>query len=121
MARSIKNRLSLFQKQIINNNQELDYLSETVIDFAAFPTQEFIFLVRQEHVGRIDLISYQAYGTANLWWLVAQRNQIIDPLSELSMGQEILIPALTDYYNFFNLEVKVEEETDLIFDKRVLD
>lgn len=121
MTRNIKNRLSLFKKEIINNNQELDYLSETLIDFAAFPSQEFVFLVRQEHIGRIDLISYETYGSADLWWLVAQRNQIIDPLTELYMGQEILIPSLSDYYNFFNLEIKVEEETDLIFDKRVIE
>lgn len=42
--------------------------------------------------GRPDLISFRAYGTARYAWLVLQYNTIVDPVTELTTGAEILLP-----------------------------
>lgn len=44
---------------------------------------------------RPDLLSYQEYGTAGLWWVFAVRNPdvIIDPINDFLSGLEIYIPV----------------------------
>lgn len=44
---------------------------------------------------RPDLMSYQEYGTPNLWWVFAVRNPnlLIDPIEDFLSGLEIFIPA----------------------------
>ena len=44
---------------------------------------------------RPDLLSYQEYGTVNLWWVFAVRNPdlIIDPIEDFVSGLEIYVPA----------------------------
>lgn len=51
--------------------------------------------VTPDDIDRIDRISYQYYGTPELWWLIAQVNDI-DPL-ELYEGQELVIPNIREF------------------------
>jgi hypothetical protein len=114
----MKNRLTLFKKELVNGNLEVDYLSNKVINFDTFPTQERVFIVRSDVLGRIDLISYEVYRTVDLWWLIALRNDIIDPVDGLYLGQKLYIPSLLDYYDFYNKNLKPEDEVDVTFDQR---
>lgn len=43
---------------------------------------------------RPDLMSFNEYGTPNLWWVFAMRNPdiLIDPILDFSAGVEIYIP-----------------------------
>lgn len=43
---------------------------------------------------RPDLISYAAYGTEKLWWLICTANSIVDPHTELVAGKLIKIPVI---------------------------
>ncbi len=43
---------------------------------------------------RPDMISYAAYGTSDLWWLICSSNAIIDPNTELNAGKQIKIPII---------------------------
>jgi hypothetical protein len=43
---------------------------------------------------RPDIISFAAYGTVNLWWLICTANSIIDPNTELNAGKQIKIPII---------------------------
>lgn len=43
---------------------------------------------------RPDLISYAAYGTEKLWWLICTANSIVDPHTELYAGKLIKIPTI---------------------------
>jgi hypothetical protein len=38
-----------------------------------------------------DNISFEYYGTPNLWWLVALMNNVINPFEELEVGSHIKI------------------------------
>lgn len=44
---------------------------------------------------RPDLMSYNEYGTAKLWWVFSVRNpdSLIDPIEDFKAGLEIYVPA----------------------------
>ena len=48
--------------------------------------------ITQEYINRPDLISYKAYGTPDLWWVIYEFNGIRDPLFELKIGTILRIP-----------------------------
>jgi len=43
---------------------------------------------------RLDAIAYKYYGNYQLWWVIAVANNILDPFTELKIGQTIRIPYL---------------------------
>jgi len=55
--------------------------------------EEFIIL-EEKYVNRIDLIAFKFYENSKYWWLIALRNNISDPLKELTKGTRLLIPKL---------------------------
>lgn len=66
---------------------------------AAWSTRQFLFLEPDatDFIHRIcdgdfiDAISFKYYGTVNLWWAIADVNNIACPL-DLQVGAEIRIP-----------------------------
>jgi hypothetical protein len=44
---------------------------------------------------RPDLLSYEQYGTADLWWVFSVRNPdiLIDPINDFVTGLQIYIPS----------------------------
>ncbi len=50
--------------------------------------------IQQDLIQRLDLISQKAYGTPNLWWVIAEFNGINDPLFDLRPGTILRIPSL---------------------------
>ena len=46
----------------------------------------------------IDLIAANFYGDENLWWIIAEINEMFFPLddAELPVGKELIIPSLGD-------------------------
>jgi len=49
--------------------------------------------VREHEAGRPDLLSYRLYGKATYAWIVLQYNNIVDPVTELVAGAEIVMPT----------------------------
>lgn len=43
-------------------------------------------------VGRLDLISHQHYNTVEYWWIIADANDLLDPLEEMRPGMILKIP-----------------------------
>lgn len=97
---SIENRLNLYKTVTINQNQELDYLD------TAFAGKKFVemttYMVDQEDVGRLDLVSMLFYDTPDFWWIIAQQNDILDINNEMYVGMQLIIPDINDFYNFYN-------------------
>jgi hypothetical protein len=59
-----------------------------------------VHVVKDHELGRLDLISYQYYGTVHFWWLIAHVNDILDPLDDqvdnygsMWVNQRIRIPS----------------------------
>lgn len=57
-----------------------------------------------------DNISYQLYGTPNLWWVVALMNDVINPFEELEEGTNI--KYLREEY-LYGLFTDIEKLSDL--------
>ena len=53
------------------------------------------FLIDAERfVNRPDAISYEVYGNAKHWWIIAMANDIRDPFFEFYKGRQLTIPKL---------------------------
>jgi hypothetical protein len=55
-----------------------------------------LFTINQVYDLRPDLLAYDLYGYADLWWVFAQRNPntLIDPLFDFRQGTQIYLPQL---------------------------
>jgi hypothetical protein len=51
-----------------------------------------IYAVRQGSENRLDRISFSFYGTAKLWWAIAQVNNLVDPMMDIPTGTQLRIP-----------------------------
>ena len=96
----ITDRHDLYRKERVEGNREFDYLSTrlTILDMRTSRR----FRIPKVAESRPDLISYSAYGNVDLWWLIMEHNNIIDPIDELYAGRIIEIPSLDNYYDFYD-------------------
>lgn len=51
-----------------------------------------IFTVVQGVENRLDKIAFRFYGTAKLWWAIAQVNNLVDPFMDVPTGTQLRIP-----------------------------
>lgn len=75
----------------IQGNSYLD-----ILNIRAVPSDDddILYVVQPQYAYRPDLLSYDLYGTKNLWWVFAQRNMEIlkDPVNDLVPGLKIYLP-----------------------------
>lgn len=55
---------------------------------------DVLVTVTQDICKRPDLVSYKAYNTPDLWWVIYEYNGIRNPLLDLKPGQILRIPQL---------------------------
>lgn len=55
---------------------------------------DILYEIQTQYAYRPDLLSYDLYGTKNLWWVFAQRNMdsIKDPVYDMVPGVKIYLP-----------------------------
>ena len=55
---------------------------------------DLTLIINETYNLRPDLLAYDLYGDANLWWVFAQRNpnQLQDPLGDFVTGTTIYLP-----------------------------
>lgn len=53
------------------------------------------------------LISYKAYGSTKLWWIIAYANNVINPITFLQVGKRIKVPK-----NFVVTEIITDINTN---------
>lgn len=116
--KNLKNRTLLFSENKVDTNLEFDIIDNVNIDYGAFPSLETTIVVKQHHLTRIDLLSYDAYGSSYYWWLLADRNNLIDVGIELYIGQILQVPSLSDYFDFYNKNIKVKVKDDEVYSVR---
>lgn len=54
---------------------------------------DLVYVVPPTGTNRFDLISQLFYGTPELWWLIAEVNDIVDPLTGVAPGTTIRVPT----------------------------
>lgn len=87
------NQLSPYYTTDIYNNQFLDIMMNRPIPMN--PLDQTWEITQTYHL-RPDLLAYDLYEKANLWWVFAQRNPntIKDPLFDFVAGTTIYLPQL---------------------------
>ena len=113
-----ENRKEFYKSVLVDGNKEIDYLDTDLINYEPDIKNTITYTVPGWCVGRIDLISFIHYKTTRLWWLIAQVNDIQDPISEIILGMELKIPNITDYYNFYNANSIIDEIPEDGFESR---
>jgi len=48
--------------------------------------------VIETDIGRMDYISYKYYGDVKFWWVICWINGIHNPLVDMSVGDELIVP-----------------------------
>lgn len=119
-SRRNTNRNSLRSAVLVDGNLEYDILSGERYDFTDAEAKEVSIRLTERYVGRLDLLSYNVYGTVDMWWLIAERNDIEFPIDEMYVGQILIVPSVGDYYQFFNRISTLPAELDIVFDKKGL-
>ena len=76
------------------------------LDIAQFPTipknqDDVLFEINRTYQNRPDLLAYDLYGDANLWWVFALRNpnSIRDPIFDMRAGRKIYLPKKSTLTN----------------------
>ena len=84
------------------NTEELDLLSFDWLKFKEFIEDKEVTVrtVRQDEIYNLPLISYRVYGSTHMWWIIAMASDVIDPFSEVTIGKELIVPAVTDVESY---------------------
>jgi Base plate wedge protein 53 len=76
------------------NGEHLDTWRARIIPKEA---DDIVYTIKPQHALRPDLLAYDLYGDANLWWVFAVRNPntIEDPVYDFQTGVTIFLPKST--------------------------
>jgi hypothetical protein len=76
------------------NRNYLDLLNIRPVSAEA---DDFLYTIESQYSYRPDLLSYDLYGTPDLWWVFIQRNLDVlqDPVFDFIPGVQIYIPKKT--------------------------
>lgn len=71
-----------------------DWLSARYVDLHEKVLQFFFHTVTETDLGQPDQIAYKYYNDSNWWWMLCSYNGIVNPMTDMYLGQRIRIPAL---------------------------
>ena len=71
-------------------NGRIEWWERTIFDS---DQSDISYAVSNTLVGRLDLISAAFYDDPRYWWVIAQYNNIIDPVAEVKAGRVLQIPS----------------------------
>jgi hypothetical protein len=77
------------------NTQTVEnYLDVLTIRPVSAEPDDFLYTLEAQYAHRPDLLAYDLYGDANLWWVFIQRNLDVleDPIFDFVPGKKIYIP-----------------------------
>lgn len=71
-----------------------DYLDILAIRPVAAENDDYIYKIQPQYHHRPDLLAYDVYGDAGLWWVFIQRNLDVlhDPIFDFTTGTSIFLP-----------------------------
>ena len=83
---------SLYRNTEIINRQYLDVLNIDNIDIDNTTTNTITLEAKYDE--KPDLLAYDLYGNAKLWWVFALFNQdeLVDPIVDFKTGLKISVP-----------------------------
>lgn len=101
---ALSNRTTLYQQVRTDDTVEFDYIRSSLNEMELTTTDSIT--LNSVYAFRPDLLSYKFYGNFDFGWLIAYHNDIVDPLTEFTVGRKINIPSMEDYYRYVNRNKK---------------
>jgi hypothetical protein len=82
-----------------------DYLDLLSIRPVSSEPDDFLYTIQAQYAYRPDLLAYDLYGEAGLWWVFIQRNLdvIQDPIFDFVPGVKVYIPKKSSLFNVLGL------------------
>lgn len=78
-----------------------------LMDIRPIPAEadDFKYTIENQYRHRPDLLAYDLYGNAKLWWVFVQRNMSVlkDPIYDFVPGNIIYIPKKTNLEKFLGI------------------
>jgi hypothetical protein len=91
-ATTFSSSLSRFDKSALLQLGAVVFFPTYVFRDYPFSPGDLYHQVQAGEEGRLDLISYTYYGTTLLWWVLAEANQIWEPMKGCTPGLTLRIP-----------------------------
>lgn len=68
-------------------------------------SDDYVYVIENQYKHRPDLLAYDLYGTAKLWWVFVQRNMSIlkDPIYDFEPGVTIYLPKRSNLEKFLGV------------------
>lgn len=84
------------------NNFYLDLLEIRPVPAEA---DDYRYVIENQYRHRPDLLAYDVYGNAKLWWVFVQRNMSVikDPIYDFEPGTVIYLPKKTNLAKFLGV------------------
>lgn len=88
-----------------NTSQNNLYLELLKIRPVPAEKDDFRYVIENQYRHRPDLLAYDLYGDARLWWVFVQRNMeaIKDPIYDFEPGVVIFLPKKTNLGKFLGV------------------
>ena len=84
---------------ILKDKDTGEFLLSTREDLEIYPRPDDIYhRVQTNEICRLDTLAHQYYRNPLLWWIIAQANDIYDPLKTYEPGTILRIPSLESLY-----------------------
>jgi hypothetical protein len=89
MAANYSNTSPWYLTPVTNN-----YLDILTIRPVSAEVNDFLYTIEAQYTYRPDLLAYDLYGQATLWWVFIQRNLDVlqDPILDFVPGTQIYVP-----------------------------
>ena len=88
-----------------DTRQNTFYLDLLEIRPVPSETDDFRYVIENQYRHRPDLLAYDVYGNAKLWWVFVQRNMSVlkDPIYDFEPGVVIFLPKKTNLQKFLGV------------------
>jgi hypothetical protein len=66
---------------------------------------DYLYTIESQYTNRPDLLAFDLYGDAKLWWVFTQRNMEIikDPIFDFQPGTRIYVPKKSNLKKFLGV------------------
>ncbi len=88
-----------------NTIQNSLYLENLTIRPVPAEDDDFRYVIENQYRHRPDLLAYDLYGNARLWWVFVQRNMSVikDPIYDFEPGTVIYLPKKSNLEKFLGV------------------
>lgn len=88
-----------------NTTQSNLYLNLLEIRPVPAESDDFQYTIENQYKYRPDLLAYDLYGSAKLWWVFLQRNMNVlkDPIYDFEPGVTIYLPKRSNLEKFLGV------------------